>query len=270
MANATPTTVLKTCFRTFGRSAGKGSTAGQTITGCNGKGLLNDADRKRLFGVPDDDGSLIRLYSLGETDRDFILSKRGARDQLGMAVQISLLGYPDIGLRLEDETPVVLVQFLAQQIGAPWPVFLDYARRDTTRREHFGKAAERLGFRVCTSADRRDLLVCATNEAMTTDKGSTIVSALLQRLRDHRIVLPAPASIERIGLAGHARARRLASEAMIVRPGAAQAARLDELLVNDPALKRTRIARHQLLCFLSPATQVSLILMAPSFAGSVL
>ncbi len=206
------------------------------------RGLLNDADRKRLFGAPDDNGSLIRLYSLGETDRDFILSKRGARNQLGMAMQISLLRYPGIGLRLEDETPLVLVQFLARQIGALWPVFLDYARRDTTRREHFGEAAERLGLRVCTSADRRDLLVCATNEAMTTDKGSTIVSALLQRLRDHRIVLPAPASIERIGLAGRARARRLASEAMIVGLGAAKAARLDELLVNDPALKRTRIA----------------------------
>lgn len=71
---------------------------------------------------------------------------------------------------LRHYTPLVLVQFLAQQIGAPWPVFLDYARRDTTRREHFGEAAERLGLRVCTSADRRDLLVCATNEAMTTDK----------------------------------------------------------------------------------------------------
>ena len=31
--------------------------------------------------------SLIRLYSLSDADRDFILSKRGARNQLGMAVQ---------------------------------------------------------------------------------------------------------------------------------------------------------------------------------------
>jgi hypothetical protein len=36
------------------------------------RGLLNDADRQRLFGVPDDNGSLIRLYSLGEADQDFI------------------------------------------------------------------------------------------------------------------------------------------------------------------------------------------------------
>jgi hypothetical protein len=69
-----------------------------------------------------------------------------------MAVQFSLLRYPGIGLRFWDETPLALVQFPGQQIGAPWPVFHDYARRDTTRREHFGEAAERLGLRVWASA----------------------------------------------------------------------------------------------------------------------
>ena len=188
------------------------------------RGLLNDADRNRLFGVPDDDASLIRFYSVSDDDRDFILSKRGTRNQLGMAVQLSLLRNPGFGLRLEDEVPVVFIQFLAQQIGAPWPVFQDYARRGTTRREHFGEAAKHLGLRTCTAADRRDLLAYATNEAMSTEKGSTIIIALLQHLRDHRIIVPAPASIERIGLAGRARSRRLTADAMIVGLGAAKAA----------------------------------------------
>jgi Domain of unknown function (DUF4158) len=180
------------------------------------RGLLNDADRKRLFGVPDDDASLIRFYSLSDDDREFILSRRGARNQLGMAVQLSLLRYPGFGLRIDDDVPRALVHFLAQQIGVPWPVFRDYGRRDTTRREHFRKAAEHLGLRACATADRRDLLACAANAAMLTDRGSTIIFALLQHLHDHRIILPAPASIERIGLAGRARSRRLTADAMIV------------------------------------------------------
>jgi hypothetical protein len=69
---------------------------------------------------------------------------------------------------------------------------------------------------------------------MSTDKGSTIIIALLQHLRDHRIIVPAPASIEGIGLAGRARSRRLTADAMIVGLGAAKAACLDDLLVNDP------------------------------------
>ena len=42
------------------------------------RGLLNEADRKQLFGLPDDDASLTSFYSLGCEDRDFVLSKRGA------------------------------------------------------------------------------------------------------------------------------------------------------------------------------------------------
>lgn len=179
------------------------------------RSLLNDADRKRFFEAPDDDAGLTRLYSLSDDDRDLVFSKRGARNQLGMAVQISLLRYPGFGLRLESEAPAPLIQFLARQIGAPWQVFQDYARRDTTRREHFREAVEHLGLRSCAGADRRDLLDHATSEAMSSDKGSAIIPALLQQLRDRRIVPPAPARIERIAAAGRARARRLTADAMM-------------------------------------------------------
>ena len=87
------------------------------------RSLLNDADRKRFFEAPDDEAALTRLYFLSDDDRDFVLSKRGARNQLGMAVQISLLRHPGFGLRLESEAPSPLIQFLARQIGAPWQVF---------------------------------------------------------------------------------------------------------------------------------------------------
>ncbi len=109
-----------------------------------------------------------------------------------------------------------------------------------TRREHFREAAEHLGLRACTSADGRDLLDCATKEAMSTDKGSAIAQALLRQLRDRRIILPAPSRIERIAVAGRARARRLTADAMIVDIVAGIAVRIDGLLVYDPALKEPR------------------------------
>jgi len=215
------------------------------------RGLLNDAERTRLFEVPGDDTSLIRLYSLSDADRDFVLSKRGARNQLGMAVQIGLLRYPGFGLRLETGPSAALIQFLAQQIDAPWPVFRDYARRDTTRREHFAEAAKHLGLRPCTSADRQDLLDCATNEAMSTDSGSVIVLALLQQLRDRRIILPAPARIERIATGGRARSRRLAADAMVADIDAAVGGRLG-LRISKSAPRKpsnVRISTQNILTF---------------------
>ncbi|MDJ0447126.1 DUF4158 domain-containing protein [Methylocystis sp. JR02] len=66
-----------------------------------------------------DEACLTRLYSLSDADRDFLSSKRGARNQLGVAVQISLLRYPGVERRLESEPPAALIQFVAHQIGAP-------------------------------------------------------------------------------------------------------------------------------------------------------
>ena len=199
------------------------------------RSLLNDADRKRFFEAPDDEAALIRLYSLSDDDRDLVLSKRGARNQLGMAVQISLLRYPGFGLRLESEAPAPLIQFLARQISAPWQVFQDYARRDTTRREHFREAVEHLGLRPCTSADRRDLLDRATNEAMSIGQrlgdrsrrccNSCVIAASLCRPRRGSNASPPR---------GRARARRLAAVAMIAEIDAAKIARIEGLLVNDP------------------------------------
>lgn len=87
------------------------------------RGLLNDADRKRLFGAPDDDGSLIRLYSLGETDRDFILSKRGARNQLGMAVQITMGEAPHVLELLHHGAALIVKEHYTDTGGASDHVF---------------------------------------------------------------------------------------------------------------------------------------------------
>jgi len=132
-----------------------------------------------------------------------------------------------------------------------WPVFRDYARRDTTRREHFAEAAKHLGLRSCTSADRQDLLDCATNEAMSTDSGSVIVLALLQQMRDRRIILPAPARIERIATGGRARSRRLAADAMVADIDAAIGGRLG-LRISKSAPRKpsnVRISTQNILTF---------------------
>ena len=57
-----------------------------------------------------------------------------------------------------------------------------------------------------------------------------------------RIVLPGPHTLERVGLADRARARKLAADALIAPLTAEQITGLDALLVNDPALMRSPLA----------------------------
>ena len=66
--------------------------------------------------------------------------------------------------------------------------------------------------------------------------------ALVDGIRAARIVLPSPDTIERVGLAGRARARKLAADTLIAPLTAEQITGLDALLVNDPASKRSPLA----------------------------
>jgi hypothetical protein len=72
--------------------------------------------------------------------------------------------------------------------------------------------------------------------------GVRIVQAVLDWLRDHRIILPAPNRLERLARAGRALARRRAAGALLALLTEDQLKAIDALLVNDSTLKRTLLA----------------------------
>ena len=71
----------------------------------------------------------------------------------------------------------------------------------------------------------------ATEAAAGTDKGVVIVGAVVDSIRAARIILPSPDTIERVGLAGRARARKLAADTLIAPLTAEQITGLDALLL---------------------------------------
>jgi hypothetical protein len=108
--------------------------------------------------------------------------------------------------------------------------------------EHAGKPQQRLGLRPFARADIRHAVESAAEAAWSTDKGGPIAEALMVGLRDRRIALPSPDTLERVGLAGRARARRRAAEDLLARVSSEQLADVDKLLVDDPDLKMTPLA----------------------------
>ena len=57
--------------------------------------ILSSRARSELFGVPTDSEAVSRHYLLNEYDLDLIRARRGAENQLGLAVHIALLGPSD-------------------------------------------------------------------------------------------------------------------------------------------------------------------------------
>ena len=201
--------------------------------------LLSADQWRSLLAAPTDERTLIRYASLSGEDWDLILSKRGHRNQLGIAVQICLMRFPGRALTL-NEIPSALLHFLGDQLGVSPAAFADYARRDETRREHLIEVQGYLSLRAAAREDRRFALLAAIDAATATDKGLPIGEAIINSFRDRGALLLSAERMDRIGRAERAIARKRALQAILNGRTAAQLATLDALLAFDSAIRQTR------------------------------
>lgn len=204
--------------------------------------LLTNEERASLFGVPTGPTALARHYTLGPDDLDFLAARRGDSNRLGAATWVALLRFPGFGLRHDEAPPRELVAYLADQLGLSEALFAEYGGRPKTRLEHGWEVAAYLGMRGFEAGDVAFALDRAAQVAWATDHGLPIARAVVEGLRDRGVILPAPARIERIGLAGRARARKRAMELVAGALTADQAEALDALLIPDPTTGVTPIA----------------------------
>jgi hypothetical protein len=202
--------------------------------------LLTDDERRRIFGVPETEADIIRHYTLSPVDLELTTDRRGSHNRLGFAVQLCLLRHPGFGLRAGESVPEALLSYLAHQLGVTPAAFRDYSRRAQTRLDHAGEISAHLGLRAFTHADVPLTLDLAAAGAWSTDKGEPIARGLVEGLRAAKLILPSADTIERVGLAGPARARRRAAEALIATLTPEQLNRVDALLLNDAKLNSPR------------------------------
>ena len=201
--------------------------------------LLTDEERQLLFGVPGDPDALARHYTFTRSDQDLVAGRRGAANRLGFAVQLALLRHPGMGLAQMEEPIDALVEWLTVQLGIPTAAFSECAGRPQTMTDHALLLARTLGLRPPSNADLPFMIEAAAQSAWSTDRGQPITAGVIAALRAARIILPAPTVIERTAIAGRARARKRAADALLAGLSPAQLAKLDTLLIPDPALKST-------------------------------
>jgi TnpA family transposase len=207
--------------------------------------LLSSDERGRFFGIPVDRDELARRYTFEPRDLELIAARREDRNRLGFAVQLALVRHPGLTLAqvtgLSSEGLVQLVEFVARQLQLPVAAFQDYAAREQTMTDHAREIGAALGLRPPVRSDLPLMIDAAAAAAWETDKGAAIVGAVVLALRSGGIMLPMPATIERAGVAGRARARKRAHAALLTGLGPEQLSKLDELLEIDPATGLTRL-----------------------------
>jgi hypothetical protein len=204
--------------------------------------LLTDEERQALLGIPLDPDGMARRFTLSGADRDLVAGRRRDANRIGFAVQLALLRHANMALAQLEQPVEPLVQWLAKQLEIPPAPFEEYARRPQTMTDHAQLLATALGLRASTNADIPMMIEAAAQAAWSTDRGQPIAAAVVAGLRSVGIILPAASVIERTAIAGRARARRRATEAILAGISEAQVAKLDALLVVDAAVNMTSFA----------------------------
>jgi Domain of unknown function (DUF4158) len=131
---------------------------------------------------------------------------------------------------------------MAAQLGVPAAMFAEYARRPQTMTDHARELATALGLRAAIRSDLSVMIEAGAAAAWSTDKGFPIAAGIVDALRRAGIMLPAPAVVERTGIAGRARARKRAADALLDGLTGEQLAALDSLLVVNQTSGLTTVA----------------------------
>ena len=154
-------------------------------------------------------------------------------------VGIALLRHPGIALAQLEQPVEPLVQWLTKQqleiLDAP----TEYARRPQTMTDHARLLAMTLGLRSPANTDLPMMIEAAAQAAWSTDRGQPIAAAVVSALRAAAV---ASNAIERTAIAGRARARRRAADALLAAVSDEQVAKLDRLLVLDASVNTTSFA----------------------------
>jgi len=177
--------------------------------------LLSPQSRAMLFDPPTHPAAIVRHYTFSAEDLALIRRRRRAANRLGFAVHLAYLRFPGRVLGAEENPSIEMLDFIAAQVGSEPTAFAAYARRDETRWEHLGELQTYLGVRPFRREDYRAAAKIALDEATGTDRGEAIVSTMIAHLRERGVLLPASVTLEKMGLAARARARKRAHKNLV-------------------------------------------------------
>nr|WP_313709581.1 Tn3 family transposase [Brucella intermedia] len=177
--------------------------------------FLDEQSRAVLFEPPEAYEDAQARYALTSEDIVFVKEHRRSHNRLGFAIQLALVR--DLGrlLRIGEVPPQAVVSVVADQLGIDPAVFEFYAQRDETRREHAREIVSALELQPVRTSDYRELITAAAREAAATEQGAPIAKAVIEALKERKLLVPMPELLIRLALAGRAAARRQAYRELI-------------------------------------------------------
>jgi TnpA family transposase len=203
--------------------------------------ILSPAQHAQLLMLPADTRQIADRYTFTQADLDLIAQCRGDQNRMGFAIQLCLLRYPGRAWTPEESIPVSLLGYVAGQLAVTPDHLASYASRDQTRREHLAKLVAIFDWKTFGLSEHREVSTWLLTLARGTDRGLVLVKALLEELRQRRILAPALSVLDRLASAVRHRARREAYRALTADLRHEQRLWLDALLAPYPDSRLTHL-----------------------------
>jgi hypothetical protein len=158
------------------------------------RSILSTTERAALLALPDTKAELIQHYTFSEADLSIIQQRR----RLGFAVLLCYLRFPGIVLGVNQSPFPPLLNLVSSQLKIPPENWNDYGQRDQTRREHQAELQAWLKLTPFSTTDFRRFVHQLAELAQQNARGIVLAEALIELLRQQRIILPTIDVIERV------------------------------------------------------------------------
>jgi TnpA family transposase len=210
--------------------------------------FLTRRQRRAPFSLPADptDEELAANWTLSEADTQEILKCRGDPQRRRFAVQLCALANAGRFLRPQDTPPVRLLNHLAAQLGLPPVLTPDPPPKADTEQEHLQRLRAYRGYCPFDTTVQQELepwVLARAAEGVLPQPLFMLVEEELVRHR--RVVLPAPATLERVVAIACARAREVIFQDVAITLSLDTTAMLDALLAAPEGSRRSRLFRFR-------------------------
>ena len=206
------------------------------------RSILSASEKESLLAIPEDQDSLIRLYSFSDADLTIIEQRRGDENRLGFAIQLSYMRYPGIIFGVNQLPNSKILDLVGAQLNIDTAMWNEYSGRKQTRREHLVDLQSLFGYQSFGKAHAKEAVALVKELALQTDKPILLAQGLLEHFRSEFILLPSINSVDRICAQAITKANRQIYSTLSKPLTDEQRQRLDALLKRKDDVGITTLA----------------------------